>query len=132
MFRLNRDERGFTLVELLIVVAILAVLVAIVAPNVGGLLGTGKEQAFYTDKAIIQTAVDAYYLTQNPNRYPTTTGGAGTISFTLLVTRTRLLREVPKSADRTAHPDAPGTGSYVWYVDSVGTITTTYKSGAYP
>ena len=53
-------QRGLTLMELVIVLAVIAVLVAIVVPSVTGYLGRGKERAYEADKRILQEAVDAW------------------------------------------------------------------------
>jgi prepilin-type N-terminal cleavage/methylation domain-containing protein len=60
-----QSEKGFTLTELLIVVAILGILVAVVLPNFTGLLGNAQSQSGAAELNIVQTAVDAKMAANN-------------------------------------------------------------------
>ncbi len=57
--KVRRGEKGFTLVELLIVVSILGVLVAVVTASFPGLLGGAQSNAAAAELEIVQTAVDS-------------------------------------------------------------------------
>jgi len=56
----NQRRRGFTLVELLLVLVILGVLAAIVIPKFSGRTQQAKEQAAVTQISTFRTALDAF------------------------------------------------------------------------
>jgi general secretion pathway protein G len=63
--RHSKGEKGFTLVELLIVFTLLAVLAAIMIPNVAGFVQYGHTQAAKAELSIIQTAMDSMMAKEN-------------------------------------------------------------------
>ncbi len=64
---------GFTLIEILVVIAVLAMLAALVAPNVFQHLGTAKDSTARSQIELLGAALDAYRL--DNGRYPTTDQG---------------------------------------------------------
>jgi general secretion pathway protein G len=57
----RRNDKGFTLVELLIVIVILGVLAGIVVFAVSGITDRGELAACKADVSSVQTASEAYY-----------------------------------------------------------------------
>jgi prepilin-type N-terminal cleavage/methylation domain-containing protein len=64
----KKDEKGFTLVELLIVIVILGILSTIVVFSVRGLTGKANKNACKIDARSMQTAFEAYYA--DNGKYP--------------------------------------------------------------
>lgn len=62
---MNRDRRsraGFTLIEILVVILVLGVLAALVAPNVFQHVGSSKTTAARSQLELVGAALDAYRL----------------------------------------------------------------------
>lgn len=66
-------RRGFTLIEILVVIAVLAMLAALVAPNVFQHVGTARDATARSQIELLGAALDAYRL--DNGRYPTTGQG---------------------------------------------------------
>ncbi|MBO8128748.1 MAG: prepilin-type N-terminal cleavage/methylation domain-containing protein [Peptococcaceae bacterium] len=59
--RQARNEKGFTLIELMVVVIILGILAAIAVPRFIGQTDTAKQKAALAELASIKTAIEIYY-----------------------------------------------------------------------
>lgn len=66
-------RRGFTLIEILVVVVIIGILVALVAPNVVGYIDQTRRVAVETDLRTIAGALEKYRIDNNV--YPSTDQG---------------------------------------------------------
>lgn len=70
---LRAHRRAFTLIEILVVIAVIAILASLVAPNVFQHVGTARSTTARSQLEMLATALDAYRL--DTGRYPTSAQG---------------------------------------------------------
>jgi general secretion pathway protein G len=93
MKKSSRRERGFTLMELVVVIIIIGVLAALVAPKFFGRVSEAKQKAAKAQIELFGTAFDSLRL--DVGRYPTTEEGL------------KALREKPSGMETWKGPYLP-------------------------
>ena len=78
MKRKRLSQSGFTLIELMIVLFILGLLTALVAPRLMGRVGKAKQKTAQTQIHMLATALELFYL--DIGRYPTEEEGLKALS----------------------------------------------------
>ena len=71
----GRGYRGFTLVELLVVMAIIATLLSIVAPKYFNSLDRSRETVLRQNLNVMRDSIDKFY--SDTGKYPGRSGGVG-------------------------------------------------------
>ncbi|MEW5933086.1 MAG: type II secretion system protein [Bacillota bacterium] len=103
-----RNQKGFTLVELLVVVAIIAILAAVLLPQLMGYTTKARVSRAMSDLATMRSIVEAYCADEGKGSYPepsnTADGGIAKV----------LQAHGVKWADATAPVKDPW-GSAYWY-----------------
>lgn len=78
-------KKGFTILELLVVISVLVILIGIAIPRFKGMQDAGRIAQVKGELRTMQTAIESYYMNASPNAYPlssTTLGGATLIGAT--------------------------------------------------
>jgi general secretion pathway protein G len=78
LFRKRTNNKGFSLLELLVVLVILGLLAALVGPKLFPKLGKGKQSAAKAQIALLEQALDQFKL--DTGNYPTTQQGLAALS----------------------------------------------------
>lgn len=119
----SRHRRGFTLIELMVVMAIIATLLTIAAPRYFEHLDRAREASLRETLAVTREAIDKFHA--DHDRYPAT--------LQELVDR-RYLRQLPLDpitdsretwvlqAPPTGSADEPGNGGSVWNLHSGASV----------
>lgn len=67
----TKGDKGFTLIELIVVIAVLGVLATLIIPRVVGVKSDAETKAMEANEKIIRNALERYYL-DNDEKYPVT------------------------------------------------------------
>lgn len=90
------DKQGFTLVELMLVVVLIAILASIALPNTSRLIRQSREARTLANLAMLRGAIAMYY-TDHEGRYPTD-------NLDSLTLNGRYLRSIPIKDTPPYHP----------------------------
>lgn len=110
--RTLKRRKGFMLLELIIVVAIIGILAAVAIPNLVGMTDEAKVAKIQSDLSTIGTAMEVYHVKK---------GGAYPTDLSVLEGDNGYLKEVPK----------PPTGAGAYTVGSKGKVTCTFNGVTY-
>jgi len=120
-------KRGFTLIEMMIVIAVIAILAGISLPYFKGMQDEGKTAEAAGELRTLATAVESYYI-HNRKAYPSqattvsTTWQTASIAAATTSPRivTAALMDPFKPAQQYGYATSAGSGSQYYVVFSVG------------
>lgn len=139
-----KDQKGFTIVELLIVIVVIGILAAIVIVAFNGVQNQAKGTQYKTDAVSITKVAEAYNADENTAGYPITVAeltGTTTAKLPASVTLAAPTSTAPASTAGSTNPSiSSGTKTYnwkscgrtgllVWYVDPTGPTVKTAVAG---
>lgn len=120
MYKLMKSKKGFTLIELIVVVAILGILAVIAIPRLAGVQENANKKAIVANLKMINNAAVTYAADQNVNL--DTIDAAATLSA--------MVPNWPAGPKTTAYSVNDGVASAVVPDGVLGIAAGTYQIGA--
>lgn len=118
MFKLMKNKKGFTLVEVIVVLVILAILAAIMIPSMTGWIDKAKQKSVLVEARSALLAAQTLASENYAKNITTAPSSADIMALAGL-----------KTGSATATIDATGTVSKLVYVGAAYTVT--YENGAW-
>ena len=106
----NQNRHGFTLIELIVLIAIIGILAAIVVPKFTGLVDDSRAKVCESDRA----ALERHYTYCVTNGNPPITGGTTIVDY---------LAAFPNEIITADYVPCPSNGTVTWALDNLGNIT---------
>lgn len=108
----NLMQKGFTLVELLVVIVILGILAAVVVFAVTGITSKGQSSACTIEVRTVNTALQAFNAKSVNNTFPTGTAVAGATGMFGQLKTAGLIQQTAPGASANYTPAYDGAGNY--------------------
>lgn len=118
---MSRKKKGFTIIELLVVMTVIAIMVGLALPRFKGMQDEGNIAKAKGELRTLQTAVESYYI-HNNSAYPAT--GASALQTALASAVPSIITYVPTDPFSSSSADygyvLGGTNSKFYVIYSVG------------
>lgn len=121
--RVAKGQGGFTLIEMIVVVGIIAVLAAVIVPNIGKFIGSGETGAKNAEQGSIETAMNAMMAENAVTTVTTLAGSNSTNTWTALPAGGTSVRELYDSSDVNYQYLQAGSTVYFYCYDATGQVT---------